>query len=117
MTSSPSSSSPGVPSRLDPALEALVADCGPLVERRVPVYHLDEIEATARALGTAWEAAAPAELIARLAAHPAGEQLLLPAVEIDADSGFVLRILAPARVCRAFDEAAGHLDSHTEFGR
>jgi hypothetical protein len=102
---------------LDPALAALVAQCGPLTERRVPVYHLDEIESAARALAAAWEAAVPAELIARLAGHPAGEQLLLPAVEIEAETGFVLRILAPAEVCRAFDESAGHLDSHSEFGR
>jgi hypothetical protein len=113
MNNSPSASPP----LLDPAIAALVAECGPLAERRVPVYHLDEIDAAARALGAAWQAAVPAELLARLVAHPAGEQILLPGVEIDAETGFVLRILAPERVCRAFDEAAGHLDSHTEFGR
>jgi hypothetical protein len=112
-----SSSSPVSPPLLDPAIAALVAHCGPLAERRVPVYHLDEIAAAARALTTAWQVAVPTELVTRLAAHPAGEQLLLPAIDIDAESGFLIRIVAPAEVCRAFDEAAGHLDSHSEFGR
>jgi hypothetical protein len=101
---------------LDRALAALTARLGPLRERRIAIYHLDEIAVTARALSAAWARAAPADLIAQLAAHPAGEQLLAPAVECDAE-GVVLRVLAPEAVCRAFDDEAGHLDSHTEFGR
>jgi hypothetical protein len=105
----------GVP--IDPVLEALTARLGPLAERRIPVYHLDEIEAVAQALASAWAQAAPADLLARLAGHPAGEHLLAPAVVREEESGILLRILAPELVCRAFDDAAGHLDSHTEFGR
>jgi len=101
---------------LDPLLAALTARLGPLAERRIPVYHLDEIQILVEALTTAWAQAAPAELLAQLAGHPAGEHLLAPAVGRD-DEGLLLRILAPERVCRAFDDAAGHLDSHSEFGR
>jgi hypothetical protein len=101
---------------LDRALAILCARLGPLRERRILIYHLDELAIAARALATAWAQAAPAELVARLAAHPAGEQLLAPAIECDAE-GILLRILAPEAVCRAFDDQAGHLDSHTEFGR
>jgi hypothetical protein len=102
---------------LDPLLATLAARLGPLRERRIPVYHLDEIDAVTRSLAGAWAAAAPSELLARLADHPAGAQLLSPAVEREIESGLVLRILAPEAVCRAFDDQAGHLDSHTEFGR
>ena len=101
---------------IDPLLEALIARLGPLAERRIPVYHLDEIEAVAQALASAWSQAAPADLLAQLSGHPAGEHVLAPAVVREED-GLLLRIVAPELVCRAFDDAAGHLDSHTEFGR
>jgi len=102
---------------IDPLLAGLSAHLGPLAERRIPIYHLDEIAAVAQALASAWAQAAPAELVARLAGHPAGEHLLAPAVLREDEGGLLLRILAPELVCRAFDDAAGHLDSHTEFGR
>ena len=105
----------GIP--IDPLLQALQDRLGPLAERRIPIYHLDEIHAVAQALASAWAQVAPAELVTRLAGHPAGEHLLAPAVLGEEESGLLLHIVAPELVCRAFDDAAGHLDSHSEFGR
>src|SRR3990172_2723128 len=91
---------------LDRILAALGERCGPPAERRIPIYHVDEIAAAARALAAAWEAAAPSALLARLAAHPAGAQLLAASIQLEEDDAPVLRVSAPEAVCRAFDERA-----------
>ncbi len=87
---------------------------GPLDERRIPVYHLDEIAAVIRALDDAWTAAAPPDLLARLRAG--SQRILIPGI-IDELGELILLITAPAAVCAAFDDVQGRLDSHTEFGR
>ena len=107
------------PEASDPALEALagaIGLLGPLAERRLPVYHLDEVALAARALAAAWEEAAPPDLVARLRASAAGQGFLSPGVVLEEDA-IILVVCAPAAVCAAFDGRAGRLDSHSGFGR
>ena len=87
---------------------------GPLNERRIPVYHLDEVAALVRALDEAWTLAAPSALLARL--RSASPRILIPGI-IDEEGELILLVTAPAAVCAAFDDVQGRLDSHTEFGR
>lgn len=105
----------------DPAAaeEEAVRLLGPLAERRIPVYHLDEIAGVARALEAAWANAASPELVTRLraSAHARANSRLLSAAVLEEEGSIVLLVTAPAAVCAAFDELAGRLDSHTEFGR
>jgi hypothetical protein len=96
--------------------EEAVRQLGPLAERRLPIGHLDEIAAIVRALDAAWSEAAAPELVAKLRASPGGAPLLSPRV-LEEEDLIVLLVSAPAAVCAAFDEHAGRLDSHTEFGR
>jgi len=96
--------------------EEAVRQLGPLAERRIPIVHLDEIAAAIRTLEAAWSETAAPELVARLRASPTGTALLFPRV-LEEEDLIVLLVSAPAAVCAAFDERAGRLDSHTEFGR
>jgi hypothetical protein len=102
-------------SELSPEEEA-VRLLGPLAERRIPTVHMDEIAGAIRALEGAWTEVAPPELLARLRSSPIAAGLLSPRV-IEEEEGIVMLVIAPAAVCAAFDERAGRLDSHTEFGR
>jgi hypothetical protein len=107
------------PEGSDPGLEALAAAVrllGPLAERRLPVYHLDDVALVARALEAAWEGAAPPDLVARLRASARGQGFLSPGVVLE-EEAIVLVVCAPEAVCAAFDERAGRLDSHSGFGR
>src|SRR3990172_8237217 len=88
------------PAGLDRILAALGERCGPPAERRIPIYHVDEIAAAPRALPPPPHAHPPA-----------------PSIQLGEADAPVLRVSAPEAVCRAFDERAGRLDSHSEFGR